>query len=99
MPASALIRGGINMLLIPCPNCGPRDESEFDYGGPAIALPTLEASTSDWHQALHLSSTTDQRIDEHWYHSAGCECWIRISRDLVTHEINDAATCSDEAGA
>ena len=98
MPASALIRGGIDMLLIPCPNCGPRDESEFDYGGPVIALPTLEASTSDWHQALHLSGTTDQRVDEHWYHSAGCECWIRISRDLVTHEINDAATSRDEVG-
>ena len=99
MPASALIRGGIDMLLIPCPNCGARDESEFDYGGPAIALPTLEASTSDWHQALHLSSTTDQWVDEHWYHSAGCECWIRIRRNLVTHEIDDVVTSHDEVGA
>ena len=98
MPASALIRGGIDMLQIPCPNCGARDESEFDYGGPAIALPTLAASTSDWHQALHLGSTTDQRIDEHWYHSAGCECWIRIRRNLVTHEIGDVASSHDEVG-
>jgi sarcosine oxidase subunit delta len=87
------------MLLIPCPNCGARDESEFDYGGPAIAFPALEASTSDWHQALHAGDATGERIDEHWYHSGGCECWIRISRNSVTHEIDDAASGNEEAGA
>lgn len=28
------------MLLIHCPNCGPRDETEFHYGGQAhVATP------------------------------------------------------------
>ncbi len=77
------------MLLIPCPNCGPRDESEFDYGGRAIAFPPLDASPNDWHQALHLSCDNDRRVDEHWYHAGGCECWIRVSRDLFTHEVGE----------
>ena len=28
------------MMLIACPNCGPRDETEFHYGGQAhVAYP------------------------------------------------------------
>ena len=85
------------MLLIPCPYCGPRDQSEFDYGGRVIALPGLEASAEDWHQALHLSCDNDRRVDEHWYHGAGCERWIRVSRDLYSHEISEVAGIGDEA--
>jgi sarcosine oxidase subunit delta len=85
------------VLLIPCPNCGPRDESEFDYGGRAIALPRLDASLDDWHQALHLGADSERRIDEHWYHAAGCECWIRVSRDLFSHEIGEVGATIDEA--
>ena len=36
------------MLLITCPYCGPRDESEFSCGGEAhIARPLAENSLSD----------------------------------------------------
>ena len=76
------------MLLIPCPNCGERDESEFDYGGRAIAYPELDASLEQWHQALHLRDNPRGDIAEYWYHSSGCESWITIRRDLVTHEIS-----------
>ncbi len=34
------------MLLIPCPNCGPRDETEFHYGGQAhVRLPRKPGGT------------------------------------------------------
>ena len=32
------------MLLISCPNCGPRDETEFHYGGQAH-VPTRKTRT------------------------------------------------------
>ena len=83
------------MLLIPCPNCGPRDESEFDYGGRAVALPPLDASPADWHQALHLGADSEHHVDEHWYHAAGCECWIRVNRDLCSHEISEVGATVD----
>jgi len=36
------------MLLINCPHCGPRDESEFSCGGEAhIARPLAENTLSD----------------------------------------------------
>jgi heterotetrameric sarcosine oxidase delta subunit len=96
MRASALTPGGTDVLLIPCPNCGERDESEFDYGGRAIALPALDASISDWHQALHLSSDTEDCIDENWYHAGGCECWIRVNRNLLSHEIGQFGAVKPE---
>jgi heterotetrameric sarcosine oxidase delta subunit len=74
------------MLLIPCPHCGARDESEFDYGGRALALPALDAATSAWHQALHLGNDSEDCADEYWYHAAGCERWIRLRRNLANHE-------------
>jgi heterotetrameric sarcosine oxidase delta subunit len=81
------------MLLIPCPYCGGRDESEFSYGGPAIKYPDVERSVSieSWHRVLHLSDNSATVIREYWYHGAGCECWIEINRDLETHEITSPA--------
>jgi len=76
------------MLLIPCPNCGKRDECEFDYGGRAIQYPELEAPPADWHRVLHLRDNQQDDIEEFWYHAAGCECWIRLRRNLLSHEIN-----------
>ena len=78
------------MLLIPCPHCGERDESEFDYGGRAVALPRLNAAPDEWHQALHLGNNNEDCVDEYWYHHAGCERWIRLRRNLSNHDFIDA---------
>ncbi len=77
------------MLLIPCPLCGEREQTEFSYGGRAIKYPELDASVSieTWHQVLHLRDNPTGDIHEYWYHYAGCECWFEITRDLVSHEI------------
>jgi sarcosine oxidase delta subunit len=29
-------------------------------------------------------------VDEYWYHVAGCECWIRLRRNLSSHDFIDA---------
>ena len=73
------------MLLIPCPHCGERDESEFDYGGRALELPALDASLQQWHEALHLGDRSGTCAEEFWYHAAGCERWIRLHRRLSDH--------------
>lgn len=80
------------MLLIPCPHCGDRDESEFNYGGRTLDFPALTATTREWHQAVHLSPDNAEWADECWYHYAGCERWIRLRRNLSTHEFVDPAS-------
>ncbi len=73
------------MLLIPCPNCGERDEREFHYGGNAIRYPELGETKAVWHGVLQQRECAET-IREFWYHQSGCECWFEISRNLTTHE-------------
>ena len=74
------------MLLIPCPNCGDREESEFDYGGRSVRQPDLHSNVDAWHETVYLRQVPAGFVEEFWYHSAGCECWILVSRNPVTHE-------------
>jgi len=77
------------MLLINCPYCGERDQSEFSYGGRSANYPTLDsaASVEKWHRAIHLHDSSQKLIREYWYHEYGCEQWIEILRDVDSHEM------------
>lgn len=84
------------MLLIPCPHCGERDESEFVYGGRALDWPALDAARADWHAAVHLGNDNADTAEEIWYHEAGCERWIRLRRHLATHRFLEGGVCAED---
>lgn len=73
------------MLIIPCPHCGPRDEGEFTYGGPARAV-SLCADTEASQQTLYKGINPRGPLRELWFHSSGCEQWITVTRDTATHD-------------
>jgi sarcosine oxidase subunit delta len=76
------------MLLIPCPYCGPRDETEFSYGGEAhIARPenSWTLSDEDWADYLFLRANSKGLHHERWRHSHGCGRWFNAQRDTKTH--------------
>jgi len=77
------------MLLINCPYCGERDQSEFSYGGRIRNYPALDSSASieTWHRAIHLHDSSQTPIGEYWHHECGCEQWIEINRDVDSHEM------------
>ena len=78
------------MLLITCPHCGPREESEFSCGGEAhIARPLAENSLTDAEFAdyLFLRDNPKGIFLERWRHVAGCRRWFNMARNTVTHEI------------
>jgi heterotetrameric sarcosine oxidase delta subunit len=78
------------MLLIPCPWCGPRDESEFSYGGEAnIVRPKDPAALSDeeWGEYLYMRNNTRGPHCEQWCHAAGCRRWFNMRRNTLTNEI------------
>ncbi len=78
------------MLLIPCPNCGSRDETEFHYGGQAhVAYPENPAELNDreWAEFLFYRDNTKGAFAERWLHSTGCRQWFNMLRDTVTYEI------------
>ena len=57
------------MLLIECPWCGPRAESEFSCGGEAdIVRPVANENMTDreWGETIVMDEAVKQRVDEIW---------------------------------
>ena len=76
------------MIRIHCPFCGPRDHSEFTYGGDAtIEYPALDAPMEAWHDAIYLRENIRGLQSETWHHVNGCRMWLVVERDTMTHEI------------
>lgn len=78
------------MLLIDCPYCGPREETEYDYGREAhVPYPDDPFALDDrqWAQYLFYRSNTRGALAERWVHTAGCRRWFNVVRDTVTYEI------------
>jgi sarcosine oxidase, subunit delta len=77
------------MLLVPCPWCGPRDETEFRYGGSAgVAYPADPDAVDDatWAEYLFMRDNPKGPFDERWCHVAGCRRWFVARRDTLTNE-------------
>lgn len=77
------------MLLIPCPNCGPRPEAEFTYGGQAHVQRTVEDTHSDEQMAefLYLRRNPKGVHVERWRHAHGCTKFFNTVRHTVTDKI------------
>jgi heterotetrameric sarcosine oxidase delta subunit len=77
------------VLLITCPWCGPRDETEFHYGGQAgVAYPADPAGLTDeeWARYLFFRENPKGPFEERWSHAAGCRRWFTATRDTLTNE-------------
>ncbi|MCI3181655.1 sarcosine oxidase subunit delta [Caulobacter sp. CCUG 60055] len=78
------------MLLIPCPWCGPRDETEFRCGGQShIQRPEPYGAVGDqaWSDYLFTRANPKGAGRERWVHAFGCRQWFNLVRDTRTHEI------------
>ncbi|PVH27317.1 sarcosine oxidase subunit delta [Pararhodobacter oceanensis] len=77
------------MIILNCPFCGPRDHSEFDYGGDgSITYPSLDAPVEDWHAAVFLRDNICGVQTETWQHTQGCRMWLLVERDTMSHEVH-----------
>ncbi|MDA2805271.1 sarcosine oxidase subunit delta [Nocardiopsis suaedae] len=82
------------MMLIPCPWCGPRNETEFHYGGQAgVACPKdpYAASDAEWAAFLFFRDNPKGVFTERWMHRSGCRRWFDLRRDTATNEIHTGA--------
>lgn len=95
------------MFLIPCPWCGPRDQSEFSCGGEAgIARPVDSGGLGDdeWADYLFMRSNPKGPFAERWVHSAGCGRWFELVRDTADDRIvgarkpGETVPSAEEAG-
>jgi sarcosine oxidase subunit delta len=89
------------MILIDCPWCGPREDSEFGFGGEAhIARPTPSASASDaeWGEYLFMRTNPRGLHREQWFHAAGCRRWFYVERDTVSYRVLRVYRVGDPVG-
>lgn len=88
------------MLIISCPWCGPRDQTEFSYGGEAhIIRPKDPDALTDeqWGGYLFMRKNTRGRHSEQWGHTYGCRRWFNVERDTVTYEIKSVYKAGEAA--
>jgi sarcosine oxidase delta subunit len=62
-------------FLLPCPNCGRRESTEFRYGGQILPAGFSPGSNLPGLQR------------ERWYHRFGCRRWLVAERDVRTNEV------------
>ncbi|MDO4904387.1 MAG: sarcosine oxidase subunit delta [Lautropia sp.] len=83
------------MLMIQCPWCGARAESEFNYGGEGDIVRPVEAASKDkdtwltdeqWGDYVFMRKNTRGRFREQWVHTHGCRRWFDAERDTVTYQ-------------
>ena len=78
------------MLQIPCPWCGPRDQSEFTYASGALDMRLADPSQlsdAQWADYVFMRRNTRGRFREQWQHAHGCQQFFNAVRDTVTNRI------------
>jgi sarcosine oxidase subunit delta len=87
------------MLLIECPWCGERDESEFSYAGEAhISRPleTEKLSDEQWADYLFMRKNPKGLHREQWLHAAGCRRFFNVERDTLTYKISGSYKAGEQ---
>ena len=77
------------MLIITCPWCGPREQTEFSCGGEAhIVRPVDTDALTDaqWGDYLFMRKNPRGLHFERWRCDRGCGKWFNAARDTVTME-------------
>ena len=90
------------MLLIKCPFCGERAETEFSYGGEADIQRPLEPDSltdNEWADYLFMRKNPRGPHRELWNHSQGCRRWFAVERDTVTYQITASRELSNNYDA
>lgn len=77
------------MLLVLCPWCGRRSQSEFVYGGDAtVVRPDNPEGNADkaWMDYAFLRDNPSGPHLEYWHHRHGCRRWFKAVRDTLSNE-------------
>lgn len=76
------------MMQLPCPWCGYRNVSEFAYEGELLTRPDPATTTpQEWRAYLYLRANPAGRLEEGWYHRAGCRRYFEAVRDTTDNTV------------
>ena len=75
------------MLLITCPHCGPRAQTEFSYERTVDSVVQPGADPAEAMARLFARANPRGLDDEIWRHTFGCRAWLVMTRHRMTHAI------------
>lgn len=85
------------MLLIICPNCGPRNSDEFTFQGELRSRPHVEETDpAEWRRYLYMRANVSGWVSERWFHVSGCRRYLMLERHTETNEIRDVELVGGE---
>lgn len=73
------------MILLPCPNCGERNVSEFRFGGELRSRPA-DVTPESWANYLYMRKNV-LGVQREWWHHDACGCWFIAERHTKTHDV------------
>ncbi len=82
------------MKIMTCPMNGPRNISEFVWGGDVKRDPGQACTDGDWADHLFLEDNAAGEVDEWWLH-APSNTWFIARRNTVTDAILWTRTLDD----
>ncbi len=85
------------MLLITCPHCGPRAQTEFTYERTMDSVVQPDADPATAMAKLFARTNPRGLDDELWRHTFGCRAWLVMTRHRVTHAIKAIRSVGPEA--
>ncbi|WP_373475861.1 sarcosine oxidase subunit delta [Sphingorhabdus sp.] len=85
------------MMLIHCPHCGPRAQSEFVYERTVDSVAPANVTNDEAMQTLFTRSNPRGVDDEIWRHTFGCRAWMVVTRHRVTNAISEVRAVGPEA--
>jgi sarcosine oxidase subunit delta len=74
-------------FVLSCPNCGPREVTDFAFGGEVNPRPTRRPSQRELNGYNYFRRNVAGVQREWWYHRSGCGAWFLAERDTRTNEV------------
>ena len=73
--------------VLTCPNCGPREVTDFGFGGEVNPRPTSTPSRRELNAYNYFRRNVAGVQREWWCHRSGCGAWFLAERDTRTNEV------------
>ena len=74
------------MKILNCPLNGPRNISEFAYGGEVQDMPAADAGAREWASYVFFENNTRGLVREWWIHQP-TSYWFIAERDTESDEV------------
>jgi sarcosine oxidase subunit delta len=73
-------------MLVPCPNCGPREVAELRCAGEVTTRPRDTPTPRELNEYIYFRDNV-AGLQREWWFCRACEDWFLAERNTVTNEV------------